>query len=184
MIDEESKNKNFIQIYRPYIDNITELASENSMAYKLFMLLIKHMDGNNALCVSVKTLAEIFEVSTKTIARAINHLKNNGWICVLKSGTTNVYIINPDVVWTSYANQKQYCKFQANVLLSATENAEYLKNPDAISHFKTVNSEFIQQIQERKQAFANKGIEFKEQHNNQPDTGQQQENETIKNEKN
>lgn len=160
IMDEKMKNKDFVQVYRHYIDNIAELASQNSTAYRLFMLLIKHMDGNNALCVSVKTLAEILEVSTKTITRATNYLKDNGWICTLKSGTTNVYVINPDIAWTSYANQKQYCQFQANVLLSATENAEYLKNPKATNHFKTINSDFVQQVQEKKQMFINKTKQF------------------------
>lgn len=168
-MNEEQKNKDFIQIYRSYIDSIAELACQNTTAYKLFMLLIKHMDGNNALCVSTKALAEILNVSTRTIIRSVNYLKDNGWICVLKSGTTNVYIINPDIVWTSYANQKQYCKFQANVLLSRTENTECLNNPNATNHFKTVDSEFIRHVQENKIAFINKSIEFKKQYDKQFD---------------
>lgn len=147
---EEQKNKNFVQLYREHIDDIARLAKENPSAYELFMLLIKHMDGTNALTVSNVALSEILQVATRTVQRAVKYLKDNGWICVLKSGTTNVYIVNPDIAWTSYENQKQYCKFSANVLLASSENAEYLNNPNATTHFKTVDEAFMKSVQANK----------------------------------
>lgn len=149
----EQKNRDFIQLYRDHIDDVARLARENPRAYDLFMILIKHMDGSNALCVSYNALTELLKVSDSTLKRAIRYLKDNGWLCVLKSGTSNVYIINPDVVWTSYGNQKQYCKFQANVLLSSSENAEYLNNPKATNHFKTIDNEFIKSVQQKSVKF-------------------------------
>lgn len=154
-MDKDSKNKDFVQLYRNHIDDIARLAKENGRAYDLFMFLIKHMDGTNALCVSTAVLAEIMGVSTRTIMRSTKYLKEKGWICILKSGTTNVYIVNPEICWTSYANQKSYCKFETNVILSSTENAEYLKNPRAMTHFKTVDSDFIKSVQTKKQNFLN-----------------------------
>lgn len=155
---EEQKNKNFIQIYRNHIDDLARLAGENYTAYKLLMLLCKHMDGTNALAVSNIALSELLQVTTRTIQRAIKYLKDNGWICVLKSGTSNVYIVNPEIAWTSYGNQKEYCKFQANVLLSSSENAEYLKNPNATTHYKTIDSEFIKSVQEKRKTFEEKSF--------------------------
>ena len=109
---EEQKNKDFIQIYRDHVDDIARLAGENYTAYKLLLLLCKHMDGTNALCVSNNALQELLDCCKNTVIRAVKYLKDNGWICVLKSGTSNVYIVNPDVAWTSYGNQKQYCQFR------------------------------------------------------------------------
>ena len=150
---EEQKNRDFIQLYRDHIDDVAKLARDNGKAYDLFMLLVKHMDGTNALAVSNIALSELLQVTTRTVQRAVKYLKDNGWVCVLKSGTSNVYIVNPDVAWTSYGNQKQYCKFQANVLLSSSENAEYLKNPNATTHFKTVDNEFMKSVQEKQNQF-------------------------------
>ena len=48
-------------------------------------------------------------------------------------------------------SQKQYCKFQANVLLSSSENAEYLKNANATTHFKTIDNEFMKSVQANKE---------------------------------
>lgn len=150
---EEQKNRDFIQLYRDHIDDVAKLARDNGKAYDLFMLLVKYMDGTNALAVSNIALSELLQVTTRTVQRAVKYLKDNGWVCVLKSGTSNVYIVNPDVAWTSYGNQKQYCKFQANVLLSSSENAEYLKNPNATTHFKTVDNEFMKSVQEKQKQF-------------------------------
>ena len=150
---EEQKNKDFIQLYRNHVDDVAKLARENGKAYDLFMLLIKHMDGTNALCVSNKALQELLTCSKPTVCKAVNYLRDNGWVCILKSGTSNVYIVNPDVAWTSYGNQKTYCQFQSNVLLSSTENAEYMNNPKAIDYFKTVNQDFIKSVQANKDRF-------------------------------
>jgi DNA-binding transcriptional ArsR family regulator len=114
------------------------------------MFLIKNMDYTNALCVSSTALQEVLGLSRPTISRAVKHLKDNGWVCVLKQGTSNVYVINPDVAWTAYENQKQYCKFNATVLLSGSENAEYLKNPNATTKFKTISEDFIKQVRENR----------------------------------
>ena len=158
---EKQKNRDFIQLYRDHIDDVAKLARDNGKAYDLFMLLVKHMDGTNALAVSNIALSELLQVTTRTVQRAVKYLKDNGWVCVLKSGTSNVYIVNPDVAWTSYGNQKQYCKFQANVLLSSSENAEYLKNPNATTHFKTVDNEFMKSVQEKQKQFEKEYEMFK-----------------------
>ena len=117
------------------------------------MLLCKHMDGTNALCVSNIALQELLSCGKATVCRAVKHLKDNGWVCVLKSGTSNVYIVNPEVAWTSYGNQKQYCQFTSSVLLSSTENAEYLNNPKATTHFKTIDKDFLNSVRAKKERF-------------------------------
>lgn len=152
-MDENSKNRDFVQLYRRHIDDLARLARDNGSAYDMFMFLLKNMDGFNALCVYTNVLAEIMGVSTRTIFRASKYLKDTGWICILKSGSTNVYIVNPEIAWTSYDNQKAYCKFATNVLLSSSENAEYLNNPKAMTHFKAVDPGFIKGVQANQKQF-------------------------------
>ena len=156
MEQRNRENKDFVMYFRPFMDELTKMAGENYTAYKLFQFFCKNMDGTNALVVSMNALSEIMETSTKTIQRAVKYLKDNGWVCVMKSGTSNVYIVNPDVAWTSYAEQKATCSFQANVILCGSENAEYLKNPKATTHYKTVSSEFMQAVKERREDFEQK----------------------------
>lgn len=164
-LTEEQKNRDFVQIYRNHIDDISRLARQQPMAYDLFMLLLKHMDGTNALGVSMVALTELMGVSRQTISKAVKYLKDNGWICVLKSGTSNVYIVNPSVAWTSYDNQKKYCKFQATVLLSSTENNEYLKSRESNTHFKTIDTDFVKRIAEKNREFSKKAEEYQSSEN-------------------
>lgn len=161
-VKEEQKNKDFIQLYRSHIDDIGRLAKENGKAFDLFMLLIKHMDGLNSLCVSNQVLCELLNCTRMTVSRAVKYLKENGWICVLKSGSSNVYVVNYDVAWTSYGNQKKYCKFQSTVLLSSTENNEFLNNPKATTRFKTIDSSFIKSVKEKQEQFEDEAKRIKE----------------------
>ena len=151
----ENKNRDFVQLYRNNINNVANVACENRQAFRFLMFLIEHMDGTNSLCVSTTAIAEILNCSKATVGRSIKYLRENGWVCVLKTGTSNVYIVNPDVAWTSYGNQKKYCKFQSTVLLSSTENAEYLKNRKASMRFKTIDSSFIKSAKEKQEQFKN-----------------------------
>lgn len=160
IMNDDSKNKDFVQLYRRHIDDVARLARDNRSAYDLFMFLIKHMDGFNALCISTNVLAEIMGVSTRTIFRATKYLKDTGWICILKSGSTNVYIVNPDIAWTSYGNQKSYCRFATNVILSSSENAEYLRNPMATAYFKSIDPDFIKSVQEHQKQFESQALAY------------------------
>lgn len=155
------ENKDFVMYFRPFMDELTKMAGENYTAYKLFQLLCKHMDGTNALVISMVALSEVMGMSRQTISKAVKYLSDNGWICVMKSGTSNVYIVNPDVAWTSYADQKASCSFKANVILSGTENAKFLKNPKATTHYKTVSNEFIQAVKAKREEFQQRVEEMK-----------------------
>lgn len=78
------------------------------------------MDKYNAVVCSYKVLQEALGISSATITRAVKYLKDNGFISVYKTGTSNVYIANPNLVWNSWNNVK-YCEFPANIILSAAE---------------------------------------------------------------
>lgn len=143
---ENKQNKNFVQFYRPFMDEIAELGTENPVALKIFMFIAKNMDNNNALCVSMNALVEILKYSRQTLYKSIKYLKEKGWICVLRSGTSNIYILNPNIVWTSYDGQKQYCKFQTNIIVTPSENAEYLKNVNASFKYKHIDDRFIETV--------------------------------------
>lgn len=157
---EELKNKDFVQVYRPTIGAITAVAEKNIKAFKLFMLIMSNMDVYNALVVSNVTLQEMMQCSRCTVIRATKYLKEQGLISTYKSGTTNVYVINPDVVWTSYSTQKAYCRFPANVLLTATENNIYLENPKALNSLKQVDTMYVQKSVRQKRELEKLGEEL------------------------
>lgn len=150
---EDDKNRNFVQVNRDFMMDIAMLSKENSNALTVFMFISQNMDGNNALCISMKALEEALNLSRSTLSRAVKYLKEKGWLCILKTGTSNVYIINPEIEWTSWANQKKYCQFKTNVIVTPSENPDFLKNPKASMRYKHIDDTFILGIKAKKQAF-------------------------------
>lgn len=151
--DKSRQNKNFVQFYRPFMDEIGIMGKENFVALQLFLFITKHMDNNNALGVSMMALHEILGYSRQSLSKAVKYLKEKGWLCVIKSGTTNIYILNPSIVWTSYDGQKQYCKFQTNVIVTPTENAEYLNNLKSNFKFKQIDNDFILTMKKQQEEY-------------------------------
>lgn len=119
------KNTNFVMMYREHMPEVRWLMKKSGIASSILNFIIEHMDNKNTLSCSYQVFMDYFEVSKDTIRRSINLLKENGFIDILKSGTSNVYIVNQDIAWSSWDNQKKYCKFNGNILISATENKDY-----------------------------------------------------------
>ena len=124
-LKQNEKNGNFVQFYRDNMQAISKLAGKNPTAFQIFMFICVHMDGYNALMASYRVFEDYTGKSSRTVTRCIKDLYDGGYIDILKSGTSNVYIINQAIAWTSYGNQKQYCKFNGNILISASENKDY-----------------------------------------------------------
>ena len=124
-IEKEKKNSNFIMIYREHMPEIRWLIKKSRYASAIFNFILEHMDYNNAIMCSYQVFMDYFEISQITVARSIKLLKENGFIDILKSGTSNIYIVNQEIAWTSWDNQKKYCKFKGNILISVIENKDY-----------------------------------------------------------
>lgn len=65
-----------------------------------------------------------------TVARCVKYLKDHGFLYVYKTGTSNVYVANKNLVWNSWGNNVEYCEFPANIILSASEQEERVKVRD------------------------------------------------------
>jgi hypothetical protein len=123
--EEEKKNKNFVMLYRNHMPEVRWLMKKSGIASSILNFIMEHMDYKNALCCSYTVFTDYFDISKDTIRRSIKLLKENGFIDVLKSGTSNVYVVNQEIAWTAWDNQKKYSKFEGNILISATENKDY-----------------------------------------------------------
>lgn len=132
---EARENKDFVMLYRRFIKQISDLGVENPTALRILLFLIRHMDGYNAIGVTQKLLARLLGLSRQTVSTNIMYLREHGWIEIYKLGKANIYIVNPEVVWTSYASQKAYCKFQGTFLLDRDDQWDILtKNRTQVKH--------------------------------------------------
>ena len=118
---KKSPFKNFVQVNKDYYKAEDWLMAKSPIAYRIFKFLINGMDDYNAVICSYQVLMETFDVSKPTITRAIKLLKDKKYIDVYKSGTSNVYAMNKNIVWNSWGTNYDYAKFGANIILSESE---------------------------------------------------------------
>ena len=119
--ESDKKNRDFVMLYRREKAAMLDLGKQDPTASVLLNFLILHMDTDNCLIVSGETIAEYLEWSLRTVRSKIKVLYDMKLIDILKSGNTNIYCVNANIAWTTYANKRQYAKFQARVMISKTE---------------------------------------------------------------
>jgi len=123
--EQLARNHNFIQLYRDNMPEIRWLMTNHPFANNLLFFILQHMDNRNALACSYSVFEDYFEKSRSTIYRAIKVLEENGFIDVMKMGTSNVYIVNQDLAWTDKNTNKKYAKYDGKILVSKKENKDY-----------------------------------------------------------
>jgi hypothetical protein len=119
-----SRKSPFSRFYQVNKDNSAYLRSclkENPKALEVLFFIFDHMDKYNAVVCSYKVFQEALGMSKATIQRSVAYLKEHGFLYVYKTGASNVYVANKELVWNSWGNNVQYCEFPANVVLSASE---------------------------------------------------------------
>lgn len=121
---KESPYQRWFQVNKDYYKAEDWLMAKSPIAYRIFKFLINNMDGYNSVVCSYAVLQEYFGVSKPTITRAIKLLKDKKYVEVYKSGTSNVYAINKNIVWNSWGTNYKYAKFGANIILSESEQEQ------------------------------------------------------------
>jgi len=130
--EQEKRNKDFVQDFRSALPAKRALHADSPWALMIFEFLKTHMDYYNAVVCTSKVLEEYFDISTKTVQRAIKALVTHKFVKIAMLGTCNVYYINSEIAWSSWANQKQYATFAAKVILSKDVQKEYKKSKKVI----------------------------------------------------
>lgn len=120
-------DKNFVKDFRDSLPAKRALNKENGWALMIFEFLKTNMDNYNAIMCSSAVLEEYFDISRSTVSLAIKALIKHKFVDVIKSGTSSVYLINTEIAWASWANQKEYASFTAKVLVSKSEQKETKK---------------------------------------------------------
>ncbi|MGE6379932.1 replication/maintenance protein RepL [Peribacillus muralis] len=123
--EQENKNANFVQLYRENMPEMRWLMTNHAFPSSLLFFILEHMDNRNALACSYSVFEDYFGKSRMTIYRAIKILEENGFIDVLKMGTSNVYLVNADLAWTDSNSSKKYAKYDGKILVSKKENKDF-----------------------------------------------------------
>ena len=70
------------------------------------------MDKYNAVICSYKVFQETLGMGQATVARCVKYLKDHGFLYVYKTGTSNVYVANKNLVWNSWGIMSNIANFQ------------------------------------------------------------------------
>ena len=128
-IEEKKKNNRFWQMnqdegfemfYR--ISHGFKEPKEPAPEAKIYNFLMLHLDHNNAVMASQKAIMEYTGYGRTTVYNAIKNLVDNGVIYVLKSGSSNVYVVNDELIWKAANDKRKFCEFDGKVLISKSEN--------------------------------------------------------------
>ena len=128
--DRKSPFSRFYQVNKDNSEYLRSCLKENPKALELLFFIFDHMDKYNAVVCSYKAFQETLGMAQATVARSVKYLKEKGFLYVYKSGTSNVYVANKELVWNSWGNNTKFCEFPANVILSKTEQEERSKVRD------------------------------------------------------
>ena len=123
--EEEDRNSNFVQFYRDGMPEMRWLMTNHQFASSLLFFILEHMDNRNALACSYAVFEDYFERHKTTIYRNLKILEENGFIDILKMGSSNVYIVNNELAWTDKNSKKKFAKYDGKILVSRKENKDY-----------------------------------------------------------
>jgi len=104
--------------------NAMALVNKNPQSYRILLFFVEQMDNYNALICSYDVICEALDISQSTAKRAIKVLRDHNFIDIYKSGTTNVYTINKQLVWKSWGTNYKYAKFSANMIIAEREQPD------------------------------------------------------------
>ncbi len=132
----KSPFKSFIQLNKEFYKQEDWLMGKSPLAYRIFRFLIEHMDDFNAVMCSYKVMQEQFDVSAESVRRAIKILKDNKFLDIYKSGSSNVYSLNKNIVWNSWGTNHKYAKFGANIILAESEQPKKKTKSEKVKQVK------------------------------------------------
>lgn len=135
-----SPYREWYQFNKEHTESMIWLVQKSSSAYQILLFLLDQMDNYNAVVCSYKVMQEALGMSQVTVARGIKILKEHGFVQVLKSGTCNVYTVNKRIAWSSWGTNYKYCKFEANVVISRSEQQEDMEDVPELPKLDSVTS--------------------------------------------
>lgn len=98
---EESKNKDFVQIRRSAMMMFVDLIGRSPVSAQVMIFMAQNMSRLNQISVPLNVLMEACQVSRATMQRALAVLKKDRWIEATRVGATNTYKINSNAFWAA-----------------------------------------------------------------------------------
>ena len=80
------------------VGGIERLIEEKPTAARIFLFLSKYSNDDNVVVASSSVLETALKKTRPYLAKCVKYLKDNGYLAVINSGQTSVYILNNDIL--------------------------------------------------------------------------------------
>ena len=119
--DKKSPYDCWYQTNKEYYQELITLAQKHPQAQAILHYFVTKMDRMNTVMCSHAVLSQTLGVSISTITRAIKVLKDSGFICVGKIGSSNIYTLNKRLFWNSWKKYYPEVKFEADIIIAGAD---------------------------------------------------------------
>lgn len=141
---EEEKRRgdsNFIKVYPQGWRHLRELITSYPLAAKMYAFLAEHIDsGLGAVVVSQAFLAEELGVSDRTIRKLSSYLEERHALVRIKiQGNIYAYALNPEEVWKSWKDSKDYAAFNTRTLARNKDNTDVKRRLNVMLKNKSIS---------------------------------------------
>ncbi|PTR05927.1 helix-turn-helix domain-containing protein [Cereibacter azotoformans] len=130
-MEEERKNRDFVQVYPKGWRRLRWLIQTNPTAAKLYSWIAEHMDPDGgALVVSQVVMAEALGVSEITVRRLTKWLEENHVMVRVRVGSgVYAYALDPEEVWRAWDTTKEHAVFRTKTLVKKKDrhNAQVVR---------------------------------------------------------
>lgn len=119
-------DSDFIKVYPRGWETLRRLIDNYPPAAKVYAFLAQHIDaGAGAVVASQALMSENLEMSERTIRRIIKYLEDNDALIKIRlQGNLYAYALNPEQVWKSWKDHKDYAAFNTRTLARNKDNTE------------------------------------------------------------
>lgn len=122
--DGRGLSQGWLQVDKLTHQKMWQFGIKNPTALMVLHFLTSRLNrGSNGVVMSYAAIAQAMGVADRTVIRAIPALADAKFLQILKSGKSNVYIINSRVAWQGERGAR-YTSFNAEITLSESEQTE------------------------------------------------------------
>lgn len=104
-----------------------QLGLKHPMALAVLHFMISKLQrGTSGIIISAPSLARQMDISERSAKSAVAILRDMKFVQILKSGNTNVYIVNSRVAWQGNRGSR-YASFNAQILVDEQEQTKSIE---------------------------------------------------------
>lgn len=122
--DNRGNHQGWLQVEKKVHQKMWQFGLKNPTALAVLHFLTARMHrGTNGVVISFGAMATAMDIGERTAKASIVALAEAKFIQILKSGRSNVYIINSQVAWQGKRGSR-YAAFNAEIILSENEQVK------------------------------------------------------------